>query len=646
MTLVLHQSDIGEQLREPTTLPRRRRRLSTVARDRIPGRPCIVSIHRCGSPLMPTNETVRQRKAWKNTLVGPEDVVVVTYLPRGGGGGQGGNAGKSIIGALAMIALSVVAPMIVGALGPAFAAGGSLTLLGKIATAGLIAGVGYFVSKALQPKANKEEEQRPVYGVQGGGNLPRPGDRIPVHYGRLWITPDLSQNDYFYYEGEDQVLLKRMTIGAGEYDLHAIRTGAAIMYQNGNFRAPFTTTEIEIIEPGKRSKLVPSSVYSSEQVNGSEVPRPNDGSGVDWMGPFPVTEAGVTTNRIQIDHSLPQGLYAVMSKNGKKSAHVAAFIVEYAEIDDDDRVIGPWRVLLRRDHILNVTRAQRFTDYINVTEGRYAARARNANPKYEGDNYTPYDTVTWDGLRAHLDREPLRPNVTELAMRIRSGKATGTISAYSNLEVEISRKVPVWNGVTWVTQRNRKAVWAALDVLRNRAYGYGADDSKIDLATFYHYATTVNTYDTFDGTIRGPVAVSEALLTILGVMRGEPTLIGDVWSMTRDEPRDVRKHVITRRQIVRDSSGVEFDLDMSDGSSDIIVEWFSDGDPNKRQEHRVTIGEETLTPRRMNLFGVTTFAHAEHLGKWYAACRLLQARASAVLDGAARAQPRVATMPP
>ena len=86
-----------------------------------------------------------------------------------------------------------------------------------------------------------------------------------------------------------------------------------------------------------------------------------------------------------------------------------AFVVEYAEIDDDDRVIGPWRVLLKRDHTFNVTRAQRFTDYINVTEGRYAARARNANPKYEGDNYTPYDTVTWDGLRAHLDREPLRP---------------------------------------------------------------------------------------------------------------------------------------------------------------------------------------------------------------------------------------------
>ena len=63
-----------------------------------------------------------------------------------------------------MIAL-VVAPMLVAALGPAFAAGGSLTLLGKIATAGLIAGVGYFSRKAVKPKANKEEDTRPVYGV-------------------------------------------------------------------------------------------------------------------------------------------------------------------------------------------------------------------------------------------------------------------------------------------------------------------------------------------------------------------------------------------------------------------------------------------------------------------------------------------------
>ena len=160
-------------------------------------------------------------------------------------------------------------------------------------------------------------------------------------------------------------------------------------------------------------------------------------------------------------------------------------------------------------------------------------------------------------------------------MKIRSGKATGTISAYSNLEVEISRKVPVWNGVTWVTQRNRKAVWAALDVLRNRTYGYAADDSKIDLATFYHYATTVTSYDTFDGTIRGPVPVSEALLTILGVMRGEPTLVG---RYLEHDARRAAGRPQARHHAAPDRArflGRRVRPRLSDGSSDIIVEWFS-----------------------------------------------------------------------
>ena len=160
-------------------------------------------------------------------------------------------------------------------------------------------------------------------------------------------------------------------------------------------------------------------------------------------------------------------------------------------------------------------------------------------------------------------------------MQIRSGKATGTISAYSNLEVEISRKVPVWNGVTWVTQRNRKAVSAALDVLRNRTYGYGADDSKIDLATFYHYATTVTTYDTFDGTIRGPVPVFGSAPDDPGRDRGEPTLDG------RHLEYDARRaagHPQARHHAAPDRArfvGRRVRSRLSDGSSDIIVEWFS-----------------------------------------------------------------------
>lgn len=616
MTLVVHQSDVGEALREPLALSRRRRRLSTVARQRIPGRPCIVSVHRRGSAsLTPTDETVRLRKQWKDTLLGPEDVVVFTYLPLGGGGGQGG--GKQIGMAVALIALSVVAPMLVGAMGPAFAVGGSLTLLGKVVSAGIVMGAAYFLSKAVKSKANNDDD-RPVYGVSGGGNIPRPGDRIPVHYGKTWSNPDLSQPDYFIYEGEDQVLFKRMTLGLGEYDIHKIRIGAAIMWEDGVLKPPFTTAEVEIIKPNSRSALVPSSVYSSPQVGGVEVARPEDNPA--WNGPFPVTPQGITTKTIQLDWSLPYGLYAYNSK-GKKVHHVMSIRFEYAQIDDDDNVVGSWMLLHTEDKLLMTTRAQRFTNFITVPEGRYAVRAQMSprNTYVESVGGSTYDQAMWDGLRSHLDREPRRPEVTEIAMKIRSGKATGNATSFSDIWVEHTRRLPVWDGSSWKVEPTRKAVWAAVDVLRNDDYGNALPDSKIDLPTFLHYARTVTEYDTFDGTIRGPVAVAEALSTILGVIRGEPILLGDFWSMGRDEPRTLRKHVVTRRQIVRDTSGMEFDLDLSDGSSDVIVEYLVDGDPKRRGEQRVTIGAETLTPRRINAFGVSDHAHATMLAKWYAA---------------------------
>lgn len=626
MAVVIHASDVGEQLREPRTLPRRRVRLSAVIKqeERIKGRPFIVSVHRKGNPLAPADTTVRTRAQWKTTSVGPNDVVVITYLPLGGGGGRGGGGGKQIGMALAMLVLSVVAPMIVGALGPAFAVGGSLTMLGKVVTMGLIAGVGYFLSKANKPKAN-QEDNRPVYGVSGGGNVPRPGDRIPVHYGKFWFNPDLSQPDYFRYEGTPdgdsvQILYKRMTLGLGEYDIHQIRVGAAVIWDEGTIKEPFTGAVVEIIEPNKRSTLVPSGVYSSDLVSGTEMVRSDETPA--WSGPFPVVPPGETTKAIQVDWSLPQGLYAVLGGKPGNRAHAYSVVFQYATIDEDGNIVGAWKSLYAESKILQTTRAQRFTQVIPVPEGRYAVRAQTGpkNRAVEAGGGQTYDMVMWDGLRGHLDKEPLRPHVTEIAMKITSGKATGNVSSFSDIWVQATRKVPTWNGSTWTAPiATRKAVWAALDIIRHKGYGYGAPDGKIDLQTFLHYAGTLATNDTFDGTIRGPVAVLEALNTVLGVIRSEPVVIGDVWSMARDEARTLRKHVITRRQIVKDTSGAEFDLDLTGGESDVIVEYYVDGDPRRRNEQRVTIGPETLTPRRIQMFGVTNHAHATMLARWYAA---------------------------
>src|SRR4051794_32856610 len=141
MTLLIQQNDVGEAMREPAMLDRRRRRLSTVVkRHRIRNRHHIVSVHRKGAMLMPADETVRLPRDWKHIWIGPEDIVVITYLPLGGMGGGGGKGGGKNIGMMiGMLLLSIFVPMAVAAI-PGMAVAGSLTMLGKIVAMGIIAG--------------------------------------------------------------------------------------------------------------------------------------------------------------------------------------------------------------------------------------------------------------------------------------------------------------------------------------------------------------------------------------------------------------------------------------------------------------------------------------------------------------------------
>ncbi|AZO77467.1 MULTISPECIES: host specificity factor TipJ family phage tail protein [unclassified Bosea (in: a-proteobacteria)] len=638
MTAILFQRCDGQKAGDGIITPRGRRRLSTLVRrhaDR--SRPHIVSLHRKGQPLAVTDFSVRLRKQWRHTTVGPQDTVVIVYLPQGGGGGgQTGRGGGKQMGAaiglvVATIALAAVGQFwAIGALNGALGLAASSAVGGTIWAAGsaaLLAGAGYLLSKATQAKANKEAENRPVYGVSGGGNLPRSGDRIPVLYGRCWNSPDLSQPDYAVYDGDDQVLYKRLTIGCGKYAIKSIRVGGITMWtDSGGLTPPFTGANFEVIQPGGTSSLVPGAVATVQAVSGNELPRATDFP--NWAGPFDFGVDAPDQSRIQLDFSLPQGVYAVPQSGkfeGKQFPTDWGVLFEYAPCDEDGNVIGAWSTLFSDGGNTLTTRPMRFTSFVNITAGRYTYRARNTGAAAEVEHPGGFtaditNAVVWEGLRAHVPEAIVRPGVTELAMVIRSGKALG-VTSFGEVEVESSRILPVWyGGVTgWVEEETDKCVWAAADILRNQLHGAGIADGSIDLARLKHYFDTLTEYDAFSGVIRGPISVYEALSTVLGTMRASPLRLGSIWTIVRDEAKSVRKHVISRRQILRDSSAQEFTLDLSDGSADVIVEWLAGGDPKRRREKRVTFGTLTTTPRRMAATGVTDAAHAIHLATWAAA---------------------------
>lgn len=639
MTLVLFQRADGKPAGEPIAIGRGRRRLSTVARRLAdPTRPHIISVHRRqgtkrAEPLAVTDMSVRLRKQWRYTSLGPRDTVIITYCPRGGGGASsaGGGSGKAagiglLVASVALVAIGQFWAIgaLAGALSVSTATAGTIWAAGSAA---LLAGAGYLLSQATQAKANKKEDNRPVYGVSGGGNRPRSGDRIPVLYGRCWNSPDLSQPDYFIYDGDDQVLYKRLTIGCGKYSVKAIRVAGVTMWDvDSGLTPPFAGSSFEVIQPGGTSSLVPGQVASVAAVGSNQIPRATDFPS--YAGPFDFGAGAPLQPRLQLDFTLPQGCYAVPDGGkfeGKQFPANWGVRFEYATCDEDGTPTGPFITLHEEGAYVLSTRAMRFTRFVNVAPGRYTVRARNVGDPESiahsaGFNAKATNTVVWEGLRAHIPQTAVRPGITELAMVVRSGKALG-VTSFGDVEVETQRILPVWfgDGAGWVEQETSKSVWAAADILRDPLHGAGLPDSAIDLARLQFYSEGLTEFDTFGGVIRGPVSVYEAETTVLGTMRASPLRLGSVWTIVRDEPRAVRKHVISRRQILKDTTGQTFNLDLSDGSADVIVEWFAEGDPKRMRSHRVTFGAETNVPRRMQATGATDAAHAIHLATWAAA---------------------------
>lgn len=564
---------------------------------------------------------------WPKTRLGKHDVVTFVFLPAGGGGGGsrggGGGAknGMAIGAAVAAIALAVIAPYaipaIAGAIAPAIGVSLAAAKIGvTVLFAGAVLGLNYVASRASKPKSNKEPETRPLTGVSGGGNLPRPGARIPVGYGRYWTTPELSQPDYFVSEGENIRLFKRMTIGCGKYSIKKLRVGNAVIWDNGVVAAGLTNNlQVEIIQPGALSALVPGDVYSSPDVAGIELPRP--GQNPEWAGPHRVSPQGIQVKRIQLDFSAPNGVYVEGSGKyaGNIYAELAGSTFEYAPADANGNPAGPWvTVPTSQTYISGASRQpQRRTIYVDVAPGEYLVRAKNTS----GIAQQRQAAVSWDGLRGIIGDTAPRPEVTEIAISVLSGPGL-SITGFGNVEAEVARVLPCRRGGVFVEQESSKALDALVDSARNTAYGGKVPDAAIDYTKIEAYLSGLTEFDTFDGQINGPILLWEAWGLMLGPMRAEPqpSSSGGL-TFARDEPKPMTAH-FTRREILSGTSGSTTSVDRLQSATHVRAEYTVAGDPRRPQEALAAYGPENFATS-VSFPGVVAHAHATHLARWTAA---------------------------
>lgn len=472
-----------------------------------------------------------------------------------------------------------------------------------------------------QPKAPGEQPgSDPVFSSKGQQNSIRLGEPIECSYGRNRIYPSLAARPYFQYSFNDQYQYSLFCIGQGEYEISAVQIG-------GTPIDSFQEVQYEILPPGTAPTLIPGAVYTAPEAGGQTLFAPNDPerTGDGWVGPFPACAPGTQTAKIQVDVSLPKGLYR-MTKLGKPDTLEIDFRMESRLIDDLGAPLADWEVLGDDPFTAIVgttTTPQRRSFIEELPLGRYEVRLRRESNA--GLTAAFGDEIIWEALRGYLDVEQNFGDVTLLAVIIR---ATSNLNnqTQQRFNVIATRKLPIREsgGVWSEPTATRSIVWAFVDIFRSVYGGRIFDDTFFDWDALEALEALYEGRDEhFDWVFRDAITVWEAARTVALVGRAAPLLVGSLITMKRDGPLEVPVAMFNQENIVENTFewGIKlWDLDEYDSAA---IE-YTDPDTGYKQETVTAVlpGGTSDHPEDIRFAGIQSRAHAYHEGMYGLASRI------------------------
>jgi len=513
--------------------------------------------------------------------------------------------------------------------------------IGKIGagllSAAIVVGGGLLISHFLKPKS--PGSTTPTYDFQLGNNTAKPGQPIPVQYGRLKFMPDFSDAPWSDYDGLDQTYHALMCLGVGEFDVEEVGVNTTPIWTSASgFSAGFGGTsggtiqahtgvtgdtqgaggdvQFQMIGPGGTVTLFPSNISAAPDVSGQALPEPygtvtngvtnigpnGETSGPDKVGPFVVNAAGTIARSIAIDLSWPSGMYHIGSNNSYRVGSVQ-IICEYQYVDDQGHALGNWQTLFDKTFTFMSRSPWRQTVKTSIGPGRVQVRLYRTWA-LDKDGQTG---VNWLSARAYVDGPSSRANVTQIAVQ---AKADKLLSGWSSQKFYViaTRRVPVWVGAsaTWVTQTTRNWVWALCDLWADTRYGGAQSRNKIDIPTMVALATAADARgDGFDHRFTSRQSLVDAMTIAAGSSLAQPLPLWDTLSAVRDEARSLPRTVLTDFEIVRGTLKMSYRIAPANATDGVVGQYF-DNDTWAIQEVSSTGTVANLqNPSRVVLEGVT-----------------------------------------
>lgn len=482
-----------------------------------------------------------------------------------------------------------------------------ITLAIYVFVAVLIASVVLYLTMP-KPKALSagDLEPDPVYTLQGQRNQNRLTNPIEVPYGSCRLFPSYAARAYNKFINNEQYQYQLFCVGQGHYDISEILIEDTPI---GNFQ----DVTYAIYQPGEQVLLFPNNVITSVEVSGIEMFGPNEAEYDGVIGGFVANPSFTLASVLEVDITLPQGLYHSNDAGGLDDLTITATF-EYRAINDAGAPLGGWILLFNFSKTLKTNTPQRFTLEAEVAQGRYEVRGVRTNNK-DTDSRSA-NTLQWAALRAFLPSTKNYGDVTMLAVKAR---ATNNLNdrASNRINCRAVRKLRSWNKTTqtWnAIAATRSIVWAFCDLM-TADYGGKLPDSRLDLDGLYDLDVILNARnDYFDFVFDQRSTVWESARTIARCGRCLPIINGSRVSLIRDDVKTLPTAVFNQENIVKDSFKWELKLPNTDDKDSIEVEYIESTTWKPETVICTLPGGTSNNPEQLKLLGCTDRARAYREG--------------------------------
>lgn len=452
----------------------------------------------------------------------------------------------------------------------------------------------------------------PVYDLKGQQNQMKLGAPIEDPYGRCRLWPSYAARPYGRYIGNEQYAYELFCLGQGEFDIEATQIEDTPI-------SSFPEVTVEIYPPGTPVTLFSDNVVTSVEVANLELLGTNE-TGYGWLGGYIVNPAGTLTTLLEVDVTLPQGLYFIDGKNNMIQLSCNA-VFQYRAVDDTGAPIGSWTELAFFDKTLATQTPQRFTLSITVPSGRYEVRAQRGDAKDLRSQAA--NVIRWEAARAFLPSTKNYGNVTIAAMK---AKATNNLNSNSQTRFNViaTRKLPIYNGTThtWsVPTATRNPVWADCNIFR-AVYGGQLADQYLDLPTL---TTLAAAYDAahiyFDWVFDQLITLWDGATTALRVGRAIPMLDGSRITAIRTILKTVPTAVFNQENMVDGSFKYQIKTAAVGDNDGVEITYIDSVTFAQETVLCVLDGEAGDNPEKITLAGCTDRTRAWREGMYIRACR-------------------------